>query len=180
MEAIIESMVCLGPRDGPLIHVPAGDQQRRAGPVAEGAAAHLAAIVESSDDAIISKTLDGAIVSWNRAAERLYGYAAGEVIGQSMAILIPPRRARELPRLMKRLKRGERIAPYETMRVHKDGRRIAVAASHWPITDAAGTISGAATITRDLTVQKGQSKPCGAARSAFASYCGAPTRCWGS
>ena len=122
---------------------------------ADTALAHLAAIVESSDDAITGKSLDGIVVSWNRGAERLYGYAAGEVIGQSIALLMPPGRARELPRLMERLKRGEHIAPYETVRVHKDGRRIAVAASHSPIKDGAGTITGAATIARDLTARKG-------------------------
>jgi PAS domain S-box-containing protein len=121
---------------------------------ADSALAHLAAIVASSHDAIIGKTLDGVIVSWNHGAERLYGYAAGEVIGQSISRLMPPGYARDLPRVMERLKRGECIAPYETMRVRKDGRRIAVALSHSPIKDAAGTITGAATIARDLTARK--------------------------
>ena len=121
---------------------------------ADSALAHLAAIVESSHDAIIGKTLDGVIVSWNHGAERLYGYAAGEVIGRSIALLMPPGCVRDLPRIMERLKRGECIAPYETVRVRKDGRRIAVAVSHSPIKDAAGTITGAATIARDLTARK--------------------------
>ena len=121
---------------------------------ADSALAHLAAIVESSHDAIIGKTLDGVIVSWNHGAERLYGYAAGEVIGQSISLLMPPGYARDLPRIMERLKHGECIAPYETVRVRKDGRRIAVAVSHSPIKDAAGTITGAATIARDLTARK--------------------------
>src|ERR671938_26451 len=121
---------------------------------ADSALAHLAAIVESSHDAIIGKTLDGIIVSWNHGAERLYGYAAGEVIGRSIALLVPPGYARDLPRIMERLKRGECIAPYETVRVRKDGQRITVAVSHSPIKDAAGTVTGAATIARDLTVRK--------------------------
>jgi PAS domain S-box-containing protein len=121
---------------------------------ADSALAHLAAIVESSHDAIIGKTLDGIIVSWNHGAERLYGYAADEVIGRSIELLMPPGCVRDLPRIRERLKRGECIAPYETVRVRKDGRRIAVAVSHSPIKDAAGTVTGAATIARDLTARK--------------------------
>ncbi|MCD6056696.1 MAG: Chemotaxis protein methyltransferase CheR, partial [Thermomicrobiales bacterium] len=78
----------------------------------------LAAIVESSDDAIIGKTLEGTITSWNRGAERLYGYSAEEAVGQQISLIIPPERPNELPAIMEQLRRGERIDHYETIRVH--------------------------------------------------------------
>jgi PAS domain S-box-containing protein/excisionase family DNA binding protein len=114
----------------------------------------LAAIVESSEDTIIGKYLDGIIFSWNTGAERMYGYSAEEVIGRSVALLIPPDMPDELPGILDRLRRGERIERYETVRIRKDGRRIDVALTISPIKDAAGTISGAATIARDITKRK--------------------------
>ncbi|HEX6288261.1 MAG TPA: PAS domain S-box protein [Herpetosiphonaceae bacterium] len=111
----------------------------------------LAAIVESSEDAIISKHLDGTIVSWNASAERIYGYRADEVIGRSIALLVPPDLPDELPRLLGRLRQGERIERYETLRVRKDGTPIQVALTISPIKDATGTIIGASTIARDIT-----------------------------
>jgi len=87
---------------------------------------HLAAIVDSSDDAIISKHLDGTIVSWNQAAERLYGYTAAEMIGQPIARLVPPDRLEELAAIMERLKRGERVEHFETVRLHRDGTAVQV------------------------------------------------------
>jgi PAS domain S-box-containing protein/excisionase family DNA binding protein len=114
----------------------------------------LAAIVESSDDTIIGKYLDGVIFSWNAGAERMYGYTAEEVIGRSVAMLVPPDMPNELPSILERLRRGERIERYETVRIRKDGRRIDVSLTISPVRDAAGTISGAATIARDITERK--------------------------
>jgi PAS domain S-box-containing protein len=111
----------------------------------------LAAIVESSDDAIIGKTLDGTITSWNRGAERLYGYRADEAVGQPISIIIPDDRPDELPGIMARLRRGERIDHYETVRVRKDGERLDVSVSIAPIRDETGQIVGAASIGRDIT-----------------------------
>ena len=115
------------------------------------AAARLAAIVESSDDAIIGKTLDGTITDWNAGAVRLYGYTAAEVVGRPIALLIPPDRRHELPPIMERLRRGERTEHYETVRVRKDGRRRRVSLSISPIKGACGEIVGAATIARDVS-----------------------------
>lgn len=114
----------------------------------------LAAIVDSSDDAIIGKTLDAIIVSWNAGAERLYGYSAAEVIGQPIAILIPSDHPDELPAIMSRLKRGERIEHYETQRVRKDGARLTVSLTISPIRDDTGTIIGASAIARDVTERR--------------------------
>ncbi|HZT44392.1 MAG TPA: PAS domain S-box protein [Chthonomonadaceae bacterium] len=114
----------------------------------------LASIVESSDDAIIGKTLDGTITSWNRGAERLYGYTTEEVLGRPISLLVPPDLLGELKAIMERLRRGEPIEHFETVRVAKDGRRIHVALSISPIKDTAGEIVGASTIARDITEQK--------------------------
>jgi PAS domain S-box-containing protein len=112
----------------------------------EMAALRLAAIVESSDDASIGKTLDGTILDWNRGAERLYGYTAAEVIGQPISILIPEDRPDELPAIIERLTRGERIEHFETERVARDGRRLSVSVTISPIRNAAGRIVGASAI----------------------------------
>ena len=116
--------------------------------------AHLAAVVESSSDAIISKTLDGAILSWNRAAEAMYGYTAEEAIGRTVAMLIPPNRPHELPRILSRLRRGERIGHYETVRQRKDGTRVHVSLSISPITDRDGRVVAASAIARDITARR--------------------------
>ena len=110
----------------------------------------LAAIVESSDDAILSKALDGTIRSWNPAAERLYGYRAEEVVGRSVSIIIPPDRPGEMTRILERLAAGERIEHYETVRVAKSGRLVDVSLSIAPVRDSRGSIDGAATIARDI------------------------------
>jgi len=120
----------------------------------ERAQARLAAIVESSDDAIISKTLDGIIVSWNRGAERLYGYTSDEVIGRCVSLLEPISRAGEMMHLLGRIKRGESVEHYETVRVRRDGRELQVSLSISPIKDPAGSISGASAIARDITERK--------------------------
>ena len=121
---------------------------------AEAARTQLAAIVESSDDAIISKTLDGIIVSWNPGAERMYSYTAEEVVGRPITVIVPPDRPHEVPELLARLKRGERIEHFETVRVRKDGSRLDVSLSVSPLRDSAGRISGAATIARDITQRR--------------------------
>jgi PAS domain S-box-containing protein len=116
--------------------------------------AQLAAIVESSNDAIIGKTLDGIIVNWNRSAETLYGYSAEEVKGRSVAILVPPDRLSELSEILDRLKQGERIERFETVRLRKDGRQIDVLVTISPIRAANGKIIGASTIAQDITERK--------------------------
>ena len=113
--------------------------------------AQLVAIVESSDDAIIGKTLDGIITSWNVGAEKTYGYVAAEVVGRPISILIPPDLINELPDILNRLRMGESINHYETVRLRKDGQRINVSLTISPIRDSAGNIIGASTIARDIT-----------------------------
>jgi PAS domain S-box-containing protein len=114
----------------------------------------LAAVVESSDDAIITKTLDGMIVTWNHGAERIFGYKPDEVIGRSVTILMPPDHVNEEPTILARLRRGERVDHYETVRQHKNGSRIDISLSISPIKDTDGRIVGASKIARDVTRQK--------------------------
>lgn len=111
--------------------------------------AHLAAIVESSDDAIVSKTLEGRILSWNRGATRIFGYEATEVIGQSIAIIIPPELHSQEIEILEKVKRGERIDHFDTMRIAKDGRRIPISLTVSPIRDPTGEIVGASKVARD-------------------------------
>ena len=120
---------------------------------AEEAAHWLAAIVDSSDDAIMSKDLDGIFTSWNRGAERLFGYRIDEVIGKSVKILIPADRHNEEPGILKRIRRGERIEHYETLRLHKDGSLIPISLTVSPV-KVAGKIRGASKIARDITERK--------------------------
>ena len=110
-----------------------------------------AAIVELSDDAIIAKDLNGSILSWNRAAERLFGYTADEIIGQPITTIFPPDRVEEEAILLDRIRRGETVQHYETARRRKDGQIISVSATISPIRDANGAIVGASKILRDLT-----------------------------
>jgi PAS domain S-box-containing protein len=114
----------------------------------------LAAIVESSDDAIIGKTLEGVITSWNSGAQRLFGYTGEEIIGRPMALLISDERAHEEPAILARIARGESVEHFETERVRKDGSRLNVSATISPIRDAQGRIVGASHITRDITASK--------------------------
>ncbi len=120
----------------------------------EAAQAQLAAIIQSTDDAIIGKTLEGTIISWNAAAERIYGYSAEEAIGRSIQMLAPPDRADEIPQILERLKHGERIARLETTRIRKDGALVPVSLTISPIRDAHGTITAASTIARDISERK--------------------------
>jgi len=114
----------------------------------------LASIVESSDDAIVSKNLDGVITSWNRGAERVFGYSAEEVIGQPITIVIPYDRQDEERLILTRIRRGERIDHFETVRQTKHGSLITVSLSVGPVKDAEGKIVGASKIARDITEQK--------------------------
>jgi PAS domain S-box-containing protein len=117
-------------------------------------AQRLASIVQSSDDAIISKDLNGIIKSWNRGAERLFGYTSEEAIGRPVTILIPADRVHEEPSILERLKRGVRIDHYETVRRHKDGTLIDISLSVSPIISADGRVVGASKIARDITERK--------------------------
>jgi len=114
----------------------------------------LAAIVRSSHDAIIGKTLEGTITSWNQGAERLYGYTAEEMVGQSISRLVPPGCEDEAPTLLARLRRGERVEHYETIRRRKDSRLVHVSVTISPIRDARGKLIGASTVARDISERK--------------------------
>jgi PAS domain S-box-containing protein len=116
--------------------------------------ARLAAIVESSDDAIIGKTLEGIITSWNEGAERIYGYSAEEAVGQPILMLVPPERPNEISRILESIRRGEKVDHFETVRMTKDGRRLDISLSVSPIRNAAGDIVGASTIARAITERK--------------------------
>jgi PAS domain S-box-containing protein len=118
------------------------------------AAQRAAFIVASSDDAILSKDLDGVITSWNRGAERVFGYSAEEVIGKPVTILIPPERQDEEPAILERIRRGERVEHYETVRMRKHGSRVDVSVTISPVKSPGGKIVGASTIARDITEQK--------------------------
>src|SRR5437763_7308509 len=117
----------------------------------EEATRRLAAIVECSDDAILRKTLDGIIVSWNAGAERLYGYTASEAVGRKITMLCPPERYEEVYQQLDRVRQGMPIEHFETSRIRKDGERIEVSLSISPIKDAQGNVIGAAAIARDVT-----------------------------
>ena len=121
---------------------------------AEADAQRLASIVESTDDAIVSKDLTGIITSWNGGAERLFGYAAEEVIGKPVTILIPPDRLDEEPEIIERISRGERVDRYDTVRRRKDGSLVDVSLTVSPLKDLVGRIVGASKIARDITARK--------------------------
>jgi PAS domain S-box-containing protein len=121
---------------------------------AEAALFQLAAIVESSEDAIISNTLDGVIVSWNVGAEKLFGYTAQEVIGQLIFLLIPTDRKNEESQILEKIKRGERVEHFETVRQRKDGTLIDISLTISPVKDATGKVVGASKIARDVSARK--------------------------
>lgn len=127
------------------------DVQRRQ---AEETNMRLAAIVESSHDAIIGKTLDGIITSWNSGAEKIFGYTARECIGKSVLMIFPPERFDEEPKILQRIRHGERVEHFDTIRVTKDGRRINVSATVSPVRDEKGNIVSASSIARDVTAEK--------------------------
>jgi PAS domain S-box-containing protein len=114
----------------------------------------LAAIVESSDDAIASKDLAGIVTSWNRAAERLFGYSAAEMIGNPIAVLEPPIRVGEMREILERIRRGERIDHFDTVRRRKDGSLIEISLTVSPIRDETGRIVGASKVARDISERK--------------------------
>jgi diguanylate cyclase (GGDEF)-like protein/PAS domain S-box-containing protein len=117
-------------------------------------ASQLAAIVASSNDAITGMSLDGLIISWNRGAERTYGYSAEEVVGKPVFLLVPPERPDDLQRILEKVGRGEQVGHYEAVRMRKDGRRIDVFVTISPVKDITGRIVGASTIARDITELK--------------------------
>jgi two-component system cell cycle sensor histidine kinase/response regulator CckA len=123
-------------------------------PAADWARMHLAAIVDSSEDAIFGKSLAGTIVSWNKGAERLYGYTAEEVVGEPASVLVPPDRADETDAILEQVAAEQVVERYETVRLHKDGRRLTMSLTASPIRDGAGRIVGAATIGRDIMAEK--------------------------
>lgn len=127
----------------------------------------LAAIIDCSDDAIVSKDLDGIIVSWNQGAERLFGYTEVEAVYQSISIIIPPDRLDEEPKILDRLKRGERVGHFETIRMRKDGSRLNISLTISPVRDADGQIVGASKIARDITERIRQDEALRAANAAL-------------
>lgn len=140
---------------------------------------HLAAIVASSDDAIISKTLDGIIVSWNEGAQRIFGYTAQEAIGKPITILIPPEHLNEEPGILARIRRGERIDHYRTVRRRKDGSLLDISLTVSPIRNALGEIVGASKIARDITLQKRAEEALQASDSRFRNMAdSAPVLIW--
>lgn len=146
---------------------------------AEQLKSHLAAIVASSDDAIISKTLDGIIVSWNEGAQRIFGYAPHEIIGKPVTVLIPPEHLAEEPGILARIRRGERIDHYQTVRTRKDGSRLYVSLTVSPIRNALGEIVGASKIARDITLQKRAEEALKASDSRFRNLAdSAPVLIW--
>ncbi|MFS8069434.1 MAG: PAS domain-containing protein [Byssovorax sp.] len=114
----------------------------------------LAAVVDSSSDAIISKTLDGVVLTWNRAAEKIYGYTAEEILGSSVVRLTHPDRVHEIAEEIATLRDGGRVEPYETLRVRKDGKIISVSLTISPIHNSVGQVVGASSIGRDITERK--------------------------
>src|SRR5688572_4890064 len=118
------------------------------------AALRLAAIVESSDDAIVSKDLTGIITSWNHGAEQLFGYTAAEAVGQSITILVPPDRLSEEELVLGRIRRGQRVDPFDTIRWRKNGTLVDVSVAVSPIRDTTGAIVGASKIARNISDRK--------------------------
>ena len=114
----------------------------------------LASIVDSSDDAILSKDMNGTILSWNRGAEQLYGYTAEEMIGQHISVLLPADRRDEIPSIMRRLAKGERIRHYETVRMRKDGSLVDISLTVSPVMNSYGEVIAASAIARDITARK--------------------------
>ena len=120
-------------------------------PTEDGAAHRLAAIIESSDDAIVSKDLNGVITSWNQGAERLFGYTAAEVVGKSITIIIPADRLHEEREVLTRIRAGKKVDHFETLRRHKNGTLVPISLTVSPIREADGTVVGASKIARDIS-----------------------------
>jgi PAS domain S-box-containing protein len=150
-QADIDLAVTIGRQLGFSIQRLRSDDARRR---AEHASRLLASIVESSDDAVVSKDLNGIVTSWNQAAERTFGYTEGEMIGRPIATLIPDDRKNEEVLILERIRRGERVDHYETVRQRKDGSLIDVSLTISPVKDASGKVAGASNIVRDITERK--------------------------
>jgi PAS domain S-box-containing protein len=129
----------------------------------------LSAIIESSDDAIVSKTLDGIVTSWNQAAQKMFGYTAAEIIGKSIRIIIPPERQAEEDYVLSQIRSGEKVDHFETIRQTKDGRRLNVSLTVSPVRDSEGFVVGASKIVRDITLQKETEREREAAREQLAN-----------
>src|SRR5688572_12678169 len=114
----------------------------------------LAAIVDSADDAIVSKDLNGVVNSWNKAAEKIFGYTAAEMVGHPITRIIPPERIHEETHILSRIRQGERVEHFSTVRRRKDDKDIEVSVTISPIRDAAGKIIGASKIARDITRER--------------------------
>lgn len=154
---VIDVSVAVSPirtRDNELVGVSVVARDMSERNRAEEALARLAAIVDSSEDAIIGKTLDTTIVSWNHGAERIYGYTATEAIGQPIGMLLPPGSEDEVPAIMARIRRGKKVEHYETKRQRKDGTIIDVSVAVSPIKTPDGDVIGASAIARDVTERK--------------------------
>jgi len=128
--------------------------ERRARRQNEATMAYLASIVESCQEAIMGLTLDGAVVSWNAGAELLYGYQAAEMIGRSISVLVPPSRTHDLPAIFEKVKRGERVERFETVRLRKDGTPLEVSLTVSPVKDAQGRVLGASSVALDISKRK--------------------------
>jgi PAS domain S-box-containing protein len=150
-----------GPIEGAVLVFRDVSEERKTQLVKE----RLATIVESSDDAIISKTLDGTIQTWNAGAERIFGYTPKEAVGQPITMLIPDERLDEETFILERMKRGERLDHFETVRVRKDGRRLDVSLTVSPLKDEDGQVVGASKVLRDITVRKKAEKKLQEARA---------------
>lgn len=122
--------------------------------ISEAAQRQLADIVDASDDAILSKNLDGIITSWNPGAEKMFGYSAGEAIGRPALMLFPPECAQEQPEIMSRIMRGEVVKYFETVRVGKGGRRVEVSVNYSPLINQDGGVTGVSIIARDITSRR--------------------------
>ena len=132
----------------------AAAQERRVGRQQAATVAYLASIVQSCDEAIVGKRLDGTIVSWNAGAEALYGYTAAEIVGRSVSLLVPANPTDALPGFYEKIKRGERVERFETVHVRKDGTPIEVSLTISPVKDAEGRIVGASTVALDISKRK--------------------------
>jgi PAS domain S-box-containing protein len=155
--------------DGRFVHTQCFTRDITEQKIANEKLLHFAAIIQSSDDAIISKDLDGIITSWNDGARQMFGYTAEEVIGKPILILFPPDHVDEEPEILSRIRSGKRIDHYETVRQRKDGSRIEISLTISPIKNAAGKIIGASKIVRDITQRKRNERALEEARKKIAA-----------
>src|SRR5260370_24061068 len=150
----------------------AQDRLRAATQSVNNRTALLASIVDSSDDAITAKTPEGIFTSWNRGAERIYGYTAEEIIGKPVAMLIPPDRPDDMHAILARVRGGQQVEHYETVRLRKDGKLIDISLSVSPIYDSAGMLKGVSSICRDITERRRAEERLRAATQAIADRTG--------